>query len=151
MLERVNAFAKSNPTAFKTIVGVFAAVSAAALVGGSLSLLVAGFRAFSLLAGPLRLVWTVMQIGAGALRYLGMAVFQFGRFLIANPIGLALAAIIFIGWSVYKNWNEIKTKGLEIWNSLKTAWNQLFPATSWGLGTRSVALSTTPGCCFSTR
>lgn len=125
MLERVNAFAKSNPTAFKAIVGVFAAVSAAALVGGSLSLLVAGFRAFSLLAGPLRLVWTVMQIGAGALRYLGMAVFQFGRFLIANPIGLALAAIIFIGWSVYKNWNEIKIKGLEIWNSLKTAWNQL--------------------------
>lgn len=124
-LERVNQLAKANPGTFKVLVGLFAAISGAALVGGLLSLLVAGFRGFMLLAGPLRIIWATLQIGAGALRYLGMAVFQFGRFLIANPIGLALAAIIFIGWSVYKNWEEIKKKGLEIWTSLKAAWNQL--------------------------
>lgn len=124
-LERVNAFAKANPTAFKSIILVFGAVSAAALAGGSLALLVAGFRAFALLAGPLRLVWTVLQIGGTTLRYLGLAVFQFGRFLLANPIGLALAAIIFVGWSIYKNWKEIKASGLKIWNDIKEAWNKL--------------------------
>lgn len=124
-IERVNAFAKANPKAFKGIILAFGAVSAAALAGGSLALLVSGFRAFALLAGPLRLVWAVLQIGGSTLRYLGMAVFQFGRFLLANPIGLALAAIIFVGWSIYKNWKEMKEAGLKIWNDLKEAWNKL--------------------------
>lgn len=47
---------------------------------------------------------------------------------LAGPIGIAVAVIaglIAIGVLLYKNWDVIKAKALELWNNLVTTWNNI--------------------------
>ncbi len=42
-----------------------------------------------------------------------------------GPVVLAIAAVIAIGVLLYKNWDVIKAKALELWNNLVTTWNNI--------------------------
>lgn len=47
---------------------------------------------------------------------------------LASPVGIVIAviaAVIAIGVLLYKNWDTIKAKALEVWNAIVTAWNNI--------------------------
>ena len=47
---------------------------------------------------------------------------------LASPVGIVIAviaAVIAIGVILYKNWDTIKAKALEVWNAIVTAWNSI--------------------------
>jgi hypothetical protein len=115
-LERVNRFAASNPIVFKGLVMLFAALSAAALTGGTLMLLTAGLRGLALVLPILRVGITALRIAFTALRVM----------FIGNPIGLAILAIIAVGLLVWKNWKEIKANLIKSWEDIKQGFDRLF-------------------------
>lgn len=124
VLKRINAFAKSNPTAFKGILLLFAAISGAAVIGGSLMLITAGFRAFAIVMPALRFVGTLLRIFAAGLRYLpGLLRVLVGAM---GPVGWAIAALAAAGWLVWNNWKEISAALLAVWNEMKEAVVRLF-------------------------
>lgn len=52
----------------------------------------------------------------------------FHTVLLANPIAIviaAIAALIAIGVSLYRNWDTVKKKCTELWNGLKTIWGNI--------------------------
>jgi hypothetical protein len=128
VLDRVNAFATKNPAAFKGMVLLFGAISAAALVGGGLTLMAAAFRGFALLSPLLgpgtrllgailpRLIQTMMFLFEGVVG--GAMAFGRSLLLIFSPIGLTIAAVAVAAWLVYNNWKEIKTALGLIWGSI---------------------------------
>jgi hypothetical protein len=127
VLMAISNFAANNPTIFKGLVLAFGALSAAALAGGSLAVLVGGLRAFALLSGPLSTAWTVLRVGGTALLWLGRALMVFGRMLlVSNPIGWALLAIIAVGWLVWNNWKEIKKSFMASFINVKDGLKKLF-------------------------
>ena len=45
---------------------------------------------------------------------------------LAGPVGIAIAvigALVAVGVLLYKNWDEIKAKAIEVWNDLVNGWN----------------------------
>ena len=75
--------------------------------------------------GPLLLIIGQIATGIGALMTLAPALVSAFTFII-SPIGLIIAAIaaaIAIGVLLYKNWDEIKEKAVEVWNKLVDGWN----------------------------
>ena len=63
----------------------------------------------------------VMTIGTAITTALGAAI----AFL-TSPIGLvilAITALILIGVSLYKHWDEIKAKAAEVWENIKQGWD----------------------------
>lgn len=124
VLTKINAFAKSDPTAFKGILLLFAAVSAAALVGGGLMLLTAGFRALALVLPVLRFVGPLLSIFVGSLKYLpGLFRVLLGAM---GPVGWTIAAIGAAGWLIWNNWKEIKASLIASWNDIKQGFTRLF-------------------------
>ena len=64
----------------------------------------------------------LVAIGTGLASAFG-AVFA----LITSPIGLvviAIAALIAIGIALYKHWDEIKAKAIEVWTNIKDGWSE---------------------------
>jgi hypothetical protein len=123
-LKGISNFAKASPTAFKGLVLLFGAVSAAAVAGGSMMLLTAGFRGLALVVPALRIVGPMLSIFAGTLSYMpGLF-----RVLIAamGPVGWTIAAIGAAGWLIWNNWKEIKSSLLASWSDIKQGFMRLF-------------------------
>lgn len=58
---------------------------------------------------------------ASGLKIAGAAIAKFGIALLANPITWYIAAIVALigaGYALYKNWDKIKAKGAELWQSV---------------------------------
>jgi len=118
-LDRINAFASAHPAMFDGMVKMFAAVSAAALVGGGMLLVTSGFRALALLGPMLPMVGTAFTVIAAALPYIGTGLMVIGRALLLNPIGLTLTAIAAAVYLVWKNWDWIGPKLTALWEGIK--------------------------------
>jgi len=96
IIKQITAWAKENPTLFRTIVTVVG------VIGALLAVL-----------GPIVMMLPLITAG---LPLLGVA---FAALL--GPVGLviaAIAALIAIGVLVWKNWDTIKAKAIEIWGSI---------------------------------
>ena len=66
----------------------------------------------------------VLAGGAIAVNAITVAQWAWNAAISANPIGLIIVAIsglIAIGIAIWKNWDKIKAKALELWNALMTA------------------------------
>ncbi len=66
----------------------------------------------------------VLASGAVTVNAITIAQWAWNAALNANPIGIviaAIAALIAIGIVVWKNWDKIKSKAIELWNTLTTA------------------------------
>lgn len=88
---------EANPKLAMVIIGVVAGISGLLVVVGLLGMAIPAI--------------------IGGVTALGTAL----AFLTMNPIGLAImaiAALIAIGVALYKNWDEVKAKALEIWNAI---------------------------------
>lgn len=75
--------------------------------------------------GPLLLIGGKLITGIGMLlTFAPMVVSAFS--ILIGPVGLvvaAIAALIAIGVALYKNWDEIKAKAIEVWNNMVEGWN----------------------------
>lgn len=144
VLERVTRVAHNHPTLTKFAVGMFAIGSAVLVAGGFLLTFAAGITAIdtalvaagfsSMLPGlgaKIRLVGLAFRmLGAGVL----VASRAFLGFLLTNPFGWAILAIVAVGaaaYLLYKNWDQISKWVAPIWTSLK---NNFIAFINWIIG-----------------
>lgn len=95
-----------------TVVGALAAYKTVMFISSIYTLAVVG-------AMKLKTIWDGIQ----AARTKGLTIQQIALNVAmnANPIGLvitAVAALVGIGWMLYKNWDLVKTKTLQLWEML---------------------------------
>ena len=95
-----------------TVVGALAAYKTVMLISSTYTLAMVG-------AMKLKTIWDGIQ----AARTKGLTIQQIALNMAmnANPIGLvitAVAALVGIGWMLYKNWDLVKTKTLQLWEML---------------------------------
>ena len=94
----VGEWSQKNPKLSSTIVKVAAGVTLFATGVGGLG------WAISSIAGPLGKIISIIRIITGV--------------MMANPILLAITALIVAGYLLYENWELVKSKALEIWNEI---------------------------------
>ena len=74
---------------------------------------------------PLLMVIGQVATGIGAIMTLAPA-FSAVFAALTGPVGIAIAviaALVAIGVALYKNWDEIKAKAIEVWNDMVEGWN----------------------------
>lgn len=124
IIGKVGDWMRANPQLTSTIIRIGAAISVAAVVGGSLMLVIAS------LIGPfamLRLGMSYAMIAAGplmtALRMLSGAFIRLGIALLTTPVGWFIAAIALIAggaYLIYKNWDKIGPWFAQAWATVKS-------------------------------
>lgn len=102
---------KISPIVY-TVVGALAAYKTVMFISSTYTLAMVG-------AMKLKTIWDGIQ----AARTKGLTIQQIALNVAmnANPIGLvitAVAALVGIGWMLYKNWDLVKTKTLQLWEML---------------------------------
>ncbi|MCF6432509.1 phage tail tape measure protein [Leisingera sp. MMG026] len=137
----VSGFIQNNPTLVagfgSIVVGLFGLATVAAPVLFTASSLVTTFAALrhgSLLLGvalagsgtKTGLLARGIKVLTGAFGFLRIAVMGLGRALLANPIGLAVAAIAGGAYLIYRNWEPIKAFFQRLWAGVKA-----FTANGW--------------------
>lgn len=155
VLERVDAWTQANPALTSALLKGLAVISAILIVMGGLTLAMAS------ILGPfalLRLGMSMLGIqGFGAMGLLskgiglaGSALSGLFRILLFNPIGLTLTAIALAVYAIYKNWDYIKTKGLEFLNwftglpeRFRTLGSQLLTGLIGGITSKLASLKAT--------
>lgn len=95
-----------------TVVGALAAYKTVMFISSTYTLAMVG-------AMKLKTIWDGIQ----AAKTKGLTIQQIALnvAMSANPIGLvitAVAALVGIGWMLYKNWDLVKTKTLQLWEML---------------------------------
>jgi phage-related minor tail protein len=88
--------------------------STLATVGGVLATIVGVFAALAPIVSVLINLWPVLAAAFGAITAPVAAVIA------------GIAALIAIGIALYKNWDEVKAKGIEVWNSLSSFFSNFF-------------------------
>jgi len=87
------------------------------IIGGKLF---SALRLFAVFAGGFaKMALTTL---GNVVLWLGRAFLLLGRFIIANPIVLAIAAIAAAGWWLYNNWENVTGFLKECWEGLKNWW-----------------------------
>lgn len=102
--------------------GIFSLGQQALLAMGKLYLFAIrglGMLAQGLIMGAVKGVTMLGQ----AFLFLGKNILMAGRFLLTNPIGLAITGIALGAFLIYKNWAPISAFFVGIWNTIKTAFN----------------------------
>lgn len=132
--EKVGVWSKANPELSNTIMKTIAIMV----------ILLATFSALSLglvaLLGPmamLRMTFGVLGVkGFGliniikligsAFLWLGNALLMVGRFMLANPLILAITLLAMAAYLIYRNWGSIGPFFQNLWNSIATGASQLW-------------------------
>ncbi|WP_336949081.1 phage tail tape measure protein [Acinetobacter junii] len=132
--EKVGAWSKANPELSSTIMKTIAIVV----------LLLAAFSALSLglvaLLGPMALLRmtfgvlgvkgfgliNIIKLIGSAFLWLGKSLLMVGRFMLANPLFLAITLLAVAAYLIYRNWGPIKAFFIDIWNSIKSGASQLW-------------------------
>ena len=129
MTEKLGAWSQRNPELSNTIMKVIA----------GLVLLLAAFSAVSFVVvtvlGPMALLrLTLSTLGAkglgivsvfkmigNAVLWLGKAFLIAGRFMLANPIILAITLLATVAYLIYRNWQPIKQFFIDLWNTISNS------------------------------
>ncbi|NYS80148.1 hypothetical protein HZS80_21010 [Halomonas glaciei] len=121
----VTSWMKANPELTSTLTKAAIALAAIVAVGGMLLVVIGS------LLGPLALIRYGAALlgptfmGAGkALLWMGGALKAVGMFMLANPIGIAIAAIAAAAFLIYKYWDPIKAFFTGLWQQVKAAFNE---------------------------
>ncbi|MDC3413957.1 phage tail tape measure protein [Terrihalobacillus insolitus] len=118
MLNKAVNWFNSLPSGVKSTIAIFAALSAVALVLGGAMLMFIGFIP-NIIAG-----FKSLGIVMGALKTATMAVGKAFIWLFTNPVGLiilGIAALIAAIVLIWKNWDTVKAKTIEVWEAIKNA------------------------------
>ncbi|QNH52832.1 phage tail tape measure protein [Acinetobacter venetianus] len=68
----------------------------------------------------------VIKLIGSTLAWLGKAFLMLGRFMLANPLILAITLLAVAAYLIYRNWGSIKAFFSDIWNSIKSGASQLW-------------------------
>jgi hypothetical protein len=101
-MESIAHFSQSYPNITKLGVGLIGISSVLAIVGSGVIFAISGLGSFARVVGML------------------------GKFLFANPIGMAIGLIITTGLILYDNWKEIKKSLSVMWVDMKNIFNKVF-------------------------
>jgi phage-related minor tail protein len=93
-------------------------VTAVAAVPSPILATVGGIAVFGLTAGKLIAVGTKL---VGTFKTLGTALMALGKFAMANPWVLLIAATVLLAVIIVKNWDKIKAALAAVWNWIKPA------------------------------
>ncbi|MDX8270378.1 phage tail tape measure protein [Acinetobacter pittii] len=136
--ENVTAWAQKNPVLANTIAKVVAGgvllvggVSAIALglvtILGPLAMLRMSLGVlgggFGIIAGLFKMFLMPIKILGTSLLWLGKIFLTVSRFMMANPIILAITLIATAAFLIYKYWTPISGFFVGIWNTVKTSFN----------------------------
>lgn len=136
--ENVTAWARKNPVLANTIAKVVAGgvllvggISAIALglvtILGPLAMLRMSLGVlgggFGIITGLFKLFLMPIKILGTSLLWLGKIFLTVSRFMMANPIILAITLIATAAFLIYKYWTPISGFFMGIWNTVKTAFN----------------------------
>ena len=148
-LQAFTAWMERNPALAKVLgVGLLAVVTGLLAIGGVLvvfSPLLLGLASLRLVLTTLPMAWTTAAQSAGlfsrvagglgkgmtlakaGILGLGKAFLTAGRFMLANPMVLAITALIAVvavsAYLIYKHWNTIKAKATELWGGIKSVFD----------------------------
>ncbi|WP_198078260.1 phage tail tape measure protein [Acinetobacter calcoaceticus] len=137
-LQTFTGWMERNPTLAKALgVGLLTIAASMIVIGGalvvfsplilsmlSLRLLMASTAASgSTLGKVFSKIPSIFGFVKSALMGIGRVFLWLGRALLTNPIGLAITAIGIAAYLIYKNWSPIKGFFVDLWNSVKTAFN----------------------------
>ena len=117
-------FAQRFPNVTKGLVIGFASLMAAMAIGGTIMVLVGGFRLLSMAMGTGQLM-TALPMVKTAIMALGQGVMFLGRALLMNPIGLTLTAVAIAAFLLYKNWSRIKPLMVSMAQAVVNKFNQI--------------------------
>lgn len=136
--ENVTAWAQKNPVLANTIVKV---VAGGILLVGGISALALGLvtilgplamlrmslgvlgGGFGIITGLFKMFLMPIKILGTSLLWLGKIFLTVSRFMMANPIILAITLIATAAFLIYKYWTPISGFFVDIWNTVKTAFN----------------------------
>jgi TP901 family phage tail tape measure protein len=132
MVRGVGNWIKENPVLAGTIAKVAVVAGVLLVTFGTLALAVSAlmgplaimrwvFVAAGLKGGALGTVLTTL--GKTVLPMLGNAIMWVGKAFMANPIGLAVAAIAGAAYLIYRNWEPIKAFFVGMWQQVKEAFS----------------------------
>lgn len=103
--------------------------------GGMLSSIFAGLGMAFARIGPvvastfarvgvwLRGLLPALRMAGSAVMSLGRAFLVAGRFLLMNPVGLAITAIAAAAYLIYRNWDKVSAFFMSVWSEVKQAFN----------------------------
>lgn len=129
-------FARQNPVLTKTVVGMAVGLGALKVVtlavGYASTFVIGGFlqlkkalimvrTAYALVTSSAVIGRVAMMAAAIGTKVVTGAMWLFNAALTANPIGLlivAIAGLIAAGVLLYKNWDLVKAKAMEVWNAM---------------------------------
>jgi TP901 family phage tail tape measure protein len=123
----INWFNNLSPSTQQFIATAAAVAAVLAGVGAAIGVVLAIIGAAASGIGALT---TAFGAVSGAIAAAGgmAGVFSAAIAAITGPVGIAIAAIaaiIAIGVLLYKNWDTIKAKAKELWNDLRTKWENI--------------------------
>lgn len=136
--ENVTAWAQKNPVLANTIAKV---VAGGILLVGGISALALGLvtilgplamlrmslgvlgGGFGIITGLFKMFLMPIKILGTSLLWLGKIFLTVSRFMMANPIILAITLIATAAFLIYKYWTPISEFFVGIWNTVKTAFN----------------------------
>ncbi|NRO98132.1 phage tail tape measure protein [Paraburkholderia sp. NMBU_R16] len=130
-LGRASRWVQENPRLARTLGtitlalgGILAALSALALMLatmiGPLALLRFGLTTLGIQGGILT---RALTFGTAAWRMFSAAALVAGRALLANPIGIAVAALAAAAFLIYRHWAPIKAFFSDLWQAVQAAFN----------------------------
>ncbi len=86
----------------------------------------------------------VIKLIGSTLAWLGKAFLMLGRFMLANPLILAITLLAVAAYLIYRNWGSIKAFFSDIWNSIKSGasllWQSLVRFFSSGIANISTVI-----------
>lgn len=135
---KLGEFTRANPELVALLVKIIAVTGALIAAFGFLTIALASvIGPFAMIRYGLSLFGIKAMAGigvltklGGAFKAVGMAIVSMGKFLLANPIILIVAAIAGAAYLIYQNWDFIKTKFSEIWTAIKTLFSDGWEAVS---------------------
>lgn len=131
LIQRVTAITRGlgqwideNPELAGTIAKVAATLAALVTAGGMLTLMLASILGpIAMLRFGMAMVGPQIMLAGKALLWLGGVFRTVSLFFLANPIGIAIAAIAAAAYLIYRYWEPIKAFFQGLWQQVKSAFN----------------------------
>lgn len=121
----VGQWIKDNPKLAGTIAKVAGTLAVLATAGGAITLMLASILGpIAMVRFGLAMVGPQVMMAGKALMWLGGAFRAVSLFFIANPIGLAIAAIAGAAYLIYRYWEPIKAFFQGLWQQVKNAFGE---------------------------
>ena len=120
----VGRWINENPRLAGTIAKVAAILAVLVTAGGALTLMLASILGpIAMVRYGMALVGPQILMAGKAFLWLGGVFRTVSMFLLANPIGVAIAAIAAAAYLIYRYWEPIKAFSQGLWQQVKEAFN----------------------------